>query len=107
MARLEPACRAWLAAQGWDANDLEQGGRSLAAFMSGEIVKETAPLKKMLAEVEWVDGDDLSLPSCRFCNAVGPNGTPTYVKYQPADPHDADCQLALALGLPMREKEES
>ena len=103
MPALEPACRAWLAAQGWDASTLEQGARALAAFVADEVVRETAPLKEMLAELEFVNGDDRSLPGCYFCNAIGPDGVPSYVKYKPADLHDHDCKLAMALGLPRKE----
>jgi hypothetical protein len=58
-------------------------------------------LRSMLAELEFVGGDDMSDPSCHFCTAVGPHGSPDYVKYRPAEAHDAQCPLALALGLPM------
>ncbi len=78
-----------------------------------ELMEETVPegdglsllielgrLKDMLGELEFVDGDDLSMPHCRFCGAVGPDRNPAHPS--DADPHEPNCPLAVALEKPIR-----
>jgi hypothetical protein len=61
-------------------------------------------LKQMLLELEFIDGDDMRLPACRFCDACGPDNNPAHPR--PAAQHDSDCPLAIALGRPMKKAKQ-